>query len=203
LNPSKSNSCFFCRSTAIHALILVAAAASLAAGSPLRAESPPAAAPTADAMEAAKRVHAEYMELESRLDQIQAKALEAKPELKQQRQAFTDLMLAKMPSSSGGGSAKDDLAALEKIEQTLGKTDTPDAERQTLIGEYQQKAMAFRKAQMEALKDAEVQKAQEALMDATLTAMKAQDPETEQLIQQMRQKQEELSQMMGAPRRTH
>ena len=53
-------------------------------------------------------------------------------------------------------------------------------------------------AQVEALKDPEVQKAQEALRDATVTAMKQQDPQTTQLMEQLQQKQDEMKQMLEA-----
>jgi hypothetical protein len=146
-------------------------------------------------MQAARKVHGEYMELQQRLAQIQKATVEAHPELKQQEQAFMDLMISKMPSS--GASAKDDVAAIEKIEQTLNKKDTPEGEREALMTEYQQKVMAFRKAQMQALKDPEVQKAQQAVMDAILAAMKKQDPQTDQIIQDMHQKQEQITKIMG------
>jgi uncharacterized membrane protein YdfJ with MMPL/SSD domain len=46
------------------------------------------------------------------------------------------------------------------------------------------------------MKDPEVQKAQESLMKATVAAMKKEDPQTEQLMQQIEQKQEQLKTMM-------
>ena len=131
------------------------------------------------------------------LKKLVQKTMEAHPDLQKQQQAFLDLMMAKM-TSSGGGSPKDDLVAIEKLEQKLRSEDTPDGERQALMAEYQEKAMAFRTAQVQALKDPEVQKAQGALRDATLTAMKQQDPQTEQLMQQMEQKQDEMKQMLEA-----
>jgi predicted RNA binding protein with dsRBD fold (UPF0201 family) len=106
-------------------------------------------------------------------------------------------MMAKMASGSDA-SPQDDLAAIDKLEQKLRSKDTPDSERQTLMTEYQEKAMAFRTAQVEALKDPEVQKAQDALRDATVTAMQQQDPQTKQLMEQLQQKQEEMKQMLEA-----
>jgi len=193
LNPLTLARYSFARCTTARVLSAVAAAALLTSGAIVRAESPPAAA---QPPEAAQKLYGEYMQLQGRLDQIQTATLDAHPELKQQQQSFMDLMMAKMPST--GGSAKDDLAAIEKIEKDLSNKDTPAADREALMTEYQQKATAFRKAQAQALKDAEVAKAQETLMNAILTAMKAQDPQTEQILGQMRQKQEELTKVMGA-----
>ena len=148
-------------------------------------------------MQAARQLHGEYVELQNRLSLIQEKTIEAHPELQKQQQAFLDLMMAKMASGSDA-SPQDDLAAINKLEQKLRSKDTPDSERQTLMTEYQEKAMAFRTAQVEALKDPEVQKAQDALRDATVTAMKQQDPQTTQLMEQLQQKQDEMKQMLEA-----
>ena len=193
MNVLTSNRSFSARRSTGRVLGAIAAVALLTSGAPLRAEAPPTAG---EPPEAAKQAYGEYMELQGRLDKIQAATLEAHPELKQQQQAFMDLMLSKMPST--GATAKDDLAAIEKIEKALGNAETPEAERKTMMTEYQEKAMAFRKAQMQSLKDPEVQKAQETLMNATLTAMKSQDPQTEQILGQMREKQEQLNKLMGA-----
>jgi uncharacterized membrane protein YdfJ with MMPL/SSD domain len=88
------------------------------------------------------------------------------------------------------------MAAINKLEQKLRSEDTPDSERKTLMTEYQERARAFRTAQHQALQDPEVQKAQAALMDATLAAMKQQDPQTDQLMQQLQQKQAQMKKMM-------
>jgi hypothetical protein len=200
MNPSTHPRAPFARKTTARTVFALAAVAALGIAMPLRAE-PPAASPApsaaqSDQMQAARQLHGEYVELQNRLNQIQEKTIEAHPELQKQEQAFVDLMMAKMTSS--GANAKDELAAIETLEQKLRSEETPDSERQALMTEYQQKAMAFRTAQVQALKDPEVQKAQGALMDATLAAMKQQDPETEALMQQLQQKQEQMKQMMEA-----
>lgn len=179
------------RSTPVRTLRALVAVAALSVLVPAQAE-PPAAQD--EAMQAARQLHGEYVELQNRLTIIQEKTMQAHPELQKQEQALMDLMLTKM--SGDGSNARDDLAAIEKLEQTLRSKDTPDSEREALMVEYQQKATAFRSAQMQALEDPDVQKAQNALMDATLTAMKQQDPQTESLMQQLQQKQEQFRQMM-------
>ena len=194
MNRSDETGSLFARHTTARALVALLAVAALGTVMPSQAE-PPAA--QGDSMQAARQLHGEYVELQNRLSLIQEKTMEAHPELQKQEQAFLDLMMAKMTSSSGG-SPKDDLVAIEKLEQKLRSEDTPDGERQALMAEYQEKAMAFRTAQVQALKDPEVQKAQGALRDATLTAMKQQDSQTEQLMQQLEQKQNEMKQMLEA-----
>jgi hypothetical protein len=191
VNPFNAARYLFARCPTARALLALAALTPVVT---LHAEPPPAAPAPGGQMEAAKQVHSEYMELQNRLAQIQKKTMEAHPELQQQEKAFMDLMMTKMTSADGN--AKDDLAAIEKLEQQLRSADTPAGDRQKLMGEYQQKATAFRTAQMQAFKDPEVQKAQQALMTATVTAMKKEDPRTEQIMQQLQQKQEELKNLM-------
>ena len=64
------------------------------------------------------------------------------------------------------------------------------------MSDYQKKAVAFRNAQNEAMKNPEVQAAQKKLMDDVMTAMKEKDPQVENLMQQLQQKQQQLSQLM-------
>ena len=204
MNHCDRTTSLFARCTINRTLLALATVAALGIATPLRAEAPaesPAASPDAvaaqnDPMQAARQLHGQYVEVQNRLNMIQEKTTEAHPELQKQEQAFLDLMMAKM--SSGGASAKDDLSAIEALEQKLRSEDTPDSERQALMTEYQQKATAFRTSQVQALKDPEVQKAQGALMDATLAAMKQQDPQTEQLMQQLQDLQEQMKKMMEA-----
>ena len=103
--------------------------------------------------------------------------------------------MAKMTSSIGKN-AQDELVEIGKLEQKLRSKDTPESERKTLMVEYQDKAKAFHAAQLEVLQDPDVKKAQTTLMDATLAAMKEQDPQTEQLVEQLQQKQKQMRQMM-------
>ena len=194
MNRSNHARSLFARCFTARSLRVLCAVAALGTLAPSQAE-PPAAQD--DPMQAARQLHGEYVELQNRLSLIQEKTIEAHPELQKQQQAFLDLMMAKM-ASGGDASPQDDLAAIDKLEQKLRSKDTPDSERQTLMTEYQEKAMAFRTAQVEALKDPEVRKAQDALRDATVTAMQQQDPQTRQLMEQLQQKQDEMKQMLEA-----
>jgi hypothetical protein len=183
------------RSTTLRTLFALAALAPAAAVQ----AAPPAAAPApapgkGGSMEAVQQIHTEYMELQQRLAQIQQKTMKAHPELQKQEKAFMDLMLSKM--STGGTSAKDQMDSLHKLEEKLGNNSTPADERKKLMSEYQQKMTAFRTAQMQAMKDPQVEKARESLMNATVAAMKKEDPQTEQLMQQIEQKQAQLKKAM-------
>jgi chromosome segregation ATPase len=195
-SPAKS---IFARSTTPRTLLALVAVAALAPAVAAEAAPPPAAASApapgkAGSMEGVQKIHTEYMNLQQRLAQIQQKTMQAHPELQKQEKAFMDLMLSKM--STGGTSGKAQMDALHELEEKLSNKSTPADERKTLMSEYQQKMTAFRTAQMQAMKDPEVQKAQESLMKATVAAMKKEDPQTEQLMQQIEQKQEQLKTMM-------
>jgi len=189
----------FARTTAPRTLWTLAAVAALVPAVAVEAASPPAAAPApapgkGGSMEAVQKIHTEYMSLQQRLAQIQQKTMQAHPELQKQEKAFMDLMLSKM--STGGASAKDEMDSLHKLEEKLSNNSTPADERKKLMSEYQQKVTVFRTAQMQALKDPEVQKARESLMNATVAAMKKEDPQTGQIMQQIEQKQEQLKKIM-------
>jgi hypothetical protein len=185
-------------SAAIRTLQAVAVVVALGAVTPLRAEPPTApqggTGPQSEQMQAAKKVYGEYMELQQRLAKIQQKAVQAHPELQKQGQDLQALMMSKM-SSSTGVNAKDEMAAINEIEQKLRNKDTPDSERQKLMPEYQKRVKAFRDAQMKVMQDPQVQKAQTALMEATTAAMKQEDPQTAELMAQAKQKQAELKKL--------
>jgi len=198
----------FARLTDARRLLPLAVAAGLVVAMPLQAEEtpqpqatppaqavPPAATPEQNKqMQEIQSVHAEYMELQKRITQIQNDTLQAHPELKKEEEALRTLVLEKM--SSSGKSAKDDMDEIIKLEQKLRSGETPEDERETLMSEYQKKAVTFRNAQNEAMKNPEVQAAQKKFREDVMSAMKEKDPQVEQLMQQLQEKQQQLSQMM-------
>jgi len=198
----------FARLTDMRRLLPLAVAAGFVVAMPLQAEetsqpqatppaqaAPPAATPEQNKqMQEIQSVHAEYMELQKHITQIQNDTLQVHPELKKEEESLRNLVLEKM--SSSGKSAKDDMDEIIKLEQKLRSGETPEDERETLMGEYQKKAVAFRNAQNEAMKNPEVQAAQKKFMKNVMDAMKEKDPQVEQLMQQLQQKQQELSEMM-------
>jgi len=198
----------FARLTDARRLLPLAVAAGLVVAMPLQAEetpqpqatppaqaAPPAATPEQNKqMQEIQSVHAEYMELQKHITQIQNDTLKTHPELKTEEESLRNLVLEKM--SSSGKSAKDDMNEIIKLEEKLRSGETPEDERETLMDEYQKKAVAFRNAQNEAMKNPEVQAAQKKFMENVMTAMKEKDPQVEQLMQQLQEKQQQLSQMM-------
>jgi hypothetical protein len=101
-------------------------------------------------------------------------------------------------NSSSGINADDQMAVINEIEKKLHNKDTPDSEREKLIADYKKKAKTLREARMKVMQDPEIQKAGNALDDATLAAMKQQDPESARLMEQMKQKEAEMQTLMKA-----
>jgi alanyl-tRNA synthetase len=125
-------------------------------------------------------VHAEYEKLQKHLAQIQRDTLQAHPELQ------------------NGQNVKEEMAEINKIEEKLRSSDTPESERSALMSDYQKKTQALRNAQTQAMKNPDVQAAGKKLIENIVTVMKKEDPQTEQLMQQIQEKRQQLSQMLGA-----
>jgi len=180
-------------SRAAFVVLVLGSVTSLSAAPPTAPQAAPD--PQSEQMQTARRLHGEYVALQQRLAAIQKKAVEAHPELRKQGQDLEALMLSKMTTSTGVN-AKDEMAAINEMEQKLRDKSTPDSERQKLAPEYQKRVKAFRNAQIQVMQDPEVRKAQAALMKATIAAMKEQDPQTEELMAQVEQKQAELQKLI-------
>ncbi|MEN8132966.1 MAG: hypothetical protein ABFS45_22870 [Pseudomonadota bacterium] len=183
------------------ALVSIALAFTFIVAAPLQAQPQGGASEGMTAAEnkqvqAFEQVRSEYVKTQQRLEQIQADTIQARPELQKQEQAFNDLLVDKMKSD--GHTPKQALAEIEGLQNQLNSDKTTDSERQELTTQFQRKVMAYRKAQSQALQSEKVKKAQSELMEHMVTAMKEQDPQTEQLLQQMAQKRQQLEQMLDA-----
>ena len=132
----------------------------------------------------------EFIELQQKLEQIERAAVEANPELQEQQEEFAELVMEQMKSQ--GHSPEEDVAELQDMQKRLQSPETPPEERQQLMGNLQQKAADLEAAQREALEDPEVKKARGELVEAITTAMKEENPRTDDIIREMEQKQQEL-----------
>lgn len=183
--------------------LLLTVVAALISTAPLHAQQQGAATPQAEVSPAQKeqqqafqQARDEYVATQQRLEQIQRDTLQARPELQKKEQAFNDLLIKEMKNK--GHSPKQDQAEIERLQEQLQDSKVPDAEREALLNKFQEKIMAYRKAQGEVMQNQEIQKAQNALLDAIVTAMKEHDPQTERLIEQMVEKRKQLMKMPGA-----
>lgn len=141
-------------------------------------------------LETLRQKRAELMQAKERLDKIQHEAMEADPKLRAQETAFAELVKEEMKGM--GRKPDEEVAELRELQQKLQSEELPDAERQQLWGQFQEKAGSFRAAQQRALQTPKVQQAQTELREAVVAAMKARDPETEKLLAQMESTREEL-----------
>lgn len=141
-------------------------------------------------VQAFRQTRQEMIELQQKLNKIQQETVEAHPELKEQQDAFGELLLAEMKSK--GHTPEQDLARLKEMRDELRSEGTPKEERQQLMVEFQQKAQAYKKAQQEALQSEKVKKARGELVQAITTAMRERNPETDKLLEELRQKQQKL-----------
>jgi chromosome segregation ATPase len=134
-------------------------------------------------------------DLRQQLGKIQQKAMENNPELKQKRSELQELMKSKVKEQVDGADQK--MARLKEIRQKLrNNKDIPKGERQKLMKEFQSTAQAFQQAQQKAMKDPEVQKAQKAFREDMRAAMKKEDPNTDQLIQDLQQARKDFRQKL-------
>jgi len=135
----------------------------------------------------------ELSRLQEQLAAVEQKVVESNPEIQQKRSALEDKVVEQMRVQ---GVNPDQM--IEELRDIAGQLDQglmTDDERMALIREFEQKRKAFLNAQQRALEDAEVQSMQQDLRDTVLTAMVEIEPATEELIQQMLIKEQELIQM--------
>lgn len=136
------------------------------------------------------QTRAELEQIEKKLEQIQKQTLETRPDLQQRQSEFSSLVEANMKSNDYN--PKQELADLEELQDQLEGDKVSEDQRQELMGQLQQKWTGLQKAQQEALQNPEVKQAHQQLVQDITSAMKEENPETEKLIQQMAQKQQEL-----------
>jgi hypothetical protein len=136
---------------------------------------------------------AQAQALQQELMQIQNATLEANPALVDRQEQLGTLVRETMREN--GHTPEADLEKMSEIRETLEAGDVGDAERETLVTEFQELRAEFVGARQQAAADPQVQEEQQAFQEALLTAMREQDPRTDQLMQQMAQ----LQQRYGNP----
>jgi hypothetical protein len=132
-------------------------------------------------------------QLQQQLGEIQKQTLAENPKLMKQQEAFRELLIDTMRDN--GQQPEKKLDELESLQAKIQDNSRPEQERQQLFRKFQQQNQVFAQAQREALQTESVQEAQERLNKAILTAMKDQNPKTEQLIQKMNQARQQMMQI--------
>lgn len=169
-------------------------AASVMLVSPLIQAAPPAApemsAEQSQKVEQFKQLQLQLEELQQQLNAIQEATLDAHPELAQQQQEFKEMVVEEMRSN--GHNPKQQIEAIQSLQGKVKNEDLPVEERKAYYQEYRQTVMDFQQAQQEVMEQDNVQSAREDLNESMLVAMQEQNPRTEDLIADIKQKQQAL-----------
>ncbi|SFD49186.1 hypothetical protein SAMN05660831_01774 [Thiohalospira halophila DSM 15071] len=142
---------------------------------------------------AAQEAQKKVMELGQRLNQIEQKAIEANPELQEQREEFQDLLMETMKEQ--GAEPQKRIDRLEEIQPKL--SEAQGEERRNLMQEFRQEQQSLMQAQRKAMQQEEVKQARQDLQENTFNAMKEENPETEQIIEDLRSAQQEAMNARG------
>jgi len=135
----------------------------------------------------------ELNRIQERLAQVEQQVVENNSEVQALRSDLEGKVADRMREA---GVEPDSI--IDELQGIAGKLDggiSDEAERNSLIQEFETKREQFLSAQQRALQDAEVQATQEKLQDTVLTAMKQIEPDTESMLDQLRAKERELQEM--------
>ncbi len=135
------------------------------------------------------------MQLGQELTEIEEAAVEANPELQRKREELQDLLMETMAEQGAEPRARID--RLEELQPRLSGAGADGEEREALMREFRQEQEALMQAQNEALNVPEVREAQQELQEQTFAAMKEIDPETEELVERLREAQQRAQQLQG------
>ena len=163
-----------------------------------RAEQGPAGDAAIDSSPEAQQARAlllEMSQIQERLTEIQRSALESQHELRQQAQQFQDVMVGAMREQGFDPMRSLDHIAL--IESQLQNKNLNEQEQAGLIAEIQEEQRLLMEAEQTALANPKVQQARQQFLDNLLVAMQKQDPATDQLMNQLAEKNERLTEILA------
>lgn len=176
-----------------------AAAALLAVGTaPVGAQQMPEGHPGmgSGASELMQQIQAKRMEIErvnQQLMEIQRAAMEANPELAQQRDDLISLVDTKM--GEAGYDTEAGRQRIEKLQSDMQSGDLSAEEQEANRQALRQEMGSMQQAQGQVMQDEEFQSRREALNENLVEAMEKQSPETEGLIAQLERLQQEYRQL--------
>lgn len=139
----------------------------------------------------------EVDQIERRLAEIQRQAIVQNPELRTQARELQGLLVETMRAE--GYSPEQRLSRIQELQRELARPGLTDAEREALIAEAETEQQELSEAEQAALEHDEVQSAAQRFEDNLLAAMRAQDPNTERLIEQYEDRTAQLQAMLSEP----
>ncbi|SEO43376.1 hypothetical protein [Aquisalimonas asiatica] len=137
----------------------------------------------------------ELQQIQQRLAEVQEAALENNPGLEQQRDELEELVIRKMEEAGYDPDAS--MQTLESVQADMQDESLSDEERQQMLQEAQEAQQDLQEAQQVAMQDDEVVEAQQAFQDDLMEAMREEDPETDELIEEFQQIQQDMQGGMG------
>jgi hypothetical protein len=193
MNIAKRHWRVFCQ-VQIFVVMVLAALALPAQGE----EAAPSGGLTPAQLQELQQLQQEMQTLGQQLDAIQQAALQANPELQNQQEQYRKKLTNAMQEQ--GADPEPVLERMGDIQEQLQDEELDKEKRQQLINTYREKDMRLQRARQEAMQNEEVRKAAEDLSEATLTAMREQDPKTEELLQELEQLQQRMQKLISEAR---
>lgn len=142
------------------------------------------------AQQQARQLMQQYRQKAAKLQQIHAETLKSNPDLQAQQQAFVNMVRDAVQAQ--GYDIEAGRERVKSMAEKLQSGELSDEERKAVMQDFAAERRALGQARAAALQQPEVQEAGKQLQDDTLAAMKAQNPEVEQLIADMKQLREQL-----------
>lgn len=135
----------------------------------------------------------EMQEMQQRLSQIQRQAFENNPQLQEQAEELENLFIRTMEDA--GYDPENGLDRLDAIQARMQDESVTDDERQAMLEEAQEIQMELQEGQQVAMQDQAVIDAQTEFEEDLMDAMRAEDPETDELISRFEQMQQQQQPM--------
>lgn len=139
----------------------------------------------------------EMQQLQQRLVEIQEQAFENNPQLQEQAEDLETLFIDTMVDA--GYDPEGGLDRLREIQGEMQSEETSDEQRQSLMQEAQGIQMELQEGQQVAMQEQAIIDAQSDFEEDLMDAMRAEDPETDDLIARFEQMQQEMQPQMQRP----
>jgi len=182
-------------------VVIIAATAMLGGGVAQSAptQAPEAGQPPSGVSPEAQNARAlllEMNQIQARLADIQRSALENQPQLQKQAEQFQSVMINEMRAQ--GFDPLRSLNHIALIENQIQSQNLNEQERAGLIAEIQEEQRLLMEAEQAALANPQVQQAREQFLTNMLAAMQKQDPATDELMNQLVEKNDQLTEILAA-----
>lgn len=146
------------------------------------------------AQQEARQLMQQYRQKAAKLQQIHTETLQSNPDLQAQQEAF--VAMVKDAVTDQGYDIEAGRERVQSMAEKLQSGQLGDEERKAVMQDFAAERRALGQARAAALQQPEVREAGQQLQDDTLTAMKAQNPEVEQLIADMKRLRQQLQAAM-------